>query len=502
MKRTKGYKIIALSGLLLLCPGCSEDLPADAEIAEVALFPDYEEVTVPANIAPLNFKLPDEQMRGITRLKTIHKDIRIPSRSGVFNIPMDEWKEAAEDAKGDKIDVSVYFKDYSNAWKLKRFHIFVSKDSMDNYLTYRRIFPGYRMWGEMGIYQRTVDNFVENPVINNRRTGNSCVNCHSFCRQDGSKMLFHQRSNYGGTYLVDGSDVDKISVTDQGKAFGLAYPYWHPSGKYIAFSHNDTRQDFHYSDRNRIEVYDKSSDLVIYHVEEHRAFTVPLLSSPASYETFPAFTPDGKSLIFCSADSVNMPDEYRKVRYHLLRIAFDPEKGTFGQQVDTLYNARKEGRSISFPRVSPDGKRLLYAVSDYGNFSIWHRDADLRMLDLRTGETDSLSVVNSDDVESYHSWSSNGRWFVFASRRLDGQFTRPFIAHVDEEGKCSKPFLLPQYSPDYYEQSLFSFNIPEFSRTAIRISEAEVVEQAKEKPAREIRLERQDNPSGLHDFRK
>ena len=115
---------------------------------------------------------------------------------------------------------------------------------------------------------------------------------------------------------------------------------------------------------------------------------------------FPAFTPDGKSLIFCSADSVNMPDEYRKVRYHLLRIAFDPEKGTFGQQVDTLYNARKEGRSISFPRVSPDGKRLLYAVSDYGNFSIWHRDADLRMLDLRTGETDSLSVVNSDDVEA------------------------------------------------------------------------------------------------------
>ena len=88
--------------------------------------------------------------------------------------------------------------------------------------------------------------------------------------------------------------------------------------------------------------------------------------------------------------------------------------------MDTLYNAREAGRSVKFPRVSPDGKRLLYTVSDYGNFSIWHKDADLHMLDLSTGAIDSLPEVNSPDVESYHSWSGNSRWFVFSSRRGDG----------------------------------------------------------------------------------
>ncbi len=346
------------------------------------------------------------------------------------------------------------------------------------------------MWGEMGIYQRSVENFVEKPVISNRGTGNSCVNCHSFCAGNGNRMMFHQRSNYAGTYLVDGRNVEKIAVEENGKPYGLTYPYWHPSGKYIAFSSNETHQDFHYSDKNRIEVYDMASDIIIYNVEKRKAFTIPTLSSLANYETFPTFTTDGKALLFCSADSVRMPTEFRNVRYNLLKIAFDPATGSFASQVDTLYNANKQGKSATFPRVSPDGKYLLYTLSDYGNFSIWHREADLKLLNLATGETDSLPQVNSLDVESYHSWSSNSRWFVFASRRLDGQFTRPFIVHIDEQGHCSKPFLLPQESPDYYDRSLFSFNIPELSKTATSISEVDLLKASKTLPTRKAELER------------
>jgi hypothetical protein len=73
-----------------------------------------------------------------------------------------------------------------------------------------------------------------------------------------------------------------------------------------------------------------------------------------------------------------------------------------------------------------------------------------------------VSEANSDQTESYHSWSSNSRWFVFSSRRIDGLYTRPFIAFLDENGKAGKPFLLPQADPDYYERLLFSFNVPEF----------------------------------------
>ena len=103
---------------------------------------------------------------------------------------------------------------------------------------------------------------------------------------------------------------------------------------------------------------------------------------------------------FCSAPACRMPESYREIRYNLQSIAFDPEKRSFGQKIDTLYNANKEGRSAKFPRVSPDGRFLMYTVSDYGNFSIWHKDADLRLLDMLTCQTDSLLQVNSDDVES------------------------------------------------------------------------------------------------------
>ena len=321
-----------------------------------------------------------------------------------------------------------------------------------------------------------VENYVEKSILDNQSTNNSCMNCHAFCERQGEQMLFHQRGSHNGTYLIDHRQVKTIALERDGKPASFVYPYWHPSGRYVAFSTNETHQDFHLSDENRIEVYDVESDVLIYDTEKERVFSSPLLASMACYETFPTFTPDGNYLLFCSADSVCMPENYRDVRYNLLRVAFDPEDGSIGTQVDTLYNAREAGRSVKFPRVSPDGKRLLYTVSDYGNFSIWHKDADLYMLDLSTGAIDSLPEVNSPDVESYHSWSGNSRWFVFSSRRGDGLFTRPYLVHVDERGQCGKPFLLPQASPDYYERSLFSFNVPEFIRTPVLISKERLVE--------------------------
>ena len=96
----------------------------------------------------------------------------------------------------------------------------------------------------------------------------------------------------------------------------------------------------------------------------------------------------------------------------------------------------------------------MYTVSDYGNFSIWHKDADLRLLDMLTCQTDSLLQVNSDDVESYHSWSSNSRWFVFSSRRGDGLYTRPYICYLMRMVFPANLSLLPQKETDYYERSL------------------------------------------------
>ena len=241
------------------------------------------------------------------------------------------------------------------------------------------------------------------------------------------------------------------------------------------------------NDPNRIEVYDNQSNVVIYDIEKHEVLVAPHLFSNENLETYPSFSPDGKELYFCSAPSKAMPDSYREIKYNLLRVSFDPVNRTIGTKIDTLYNAAKEGRSVRFPRISPDGSHLMYTVSDYGNFSIWHKDADLRLLNLKTGETNCMELVNSKDVESYHSWSSNGCWFVFSSRREDGLYTRPYIAHIDKDGNLSKPFLLPQANPDYYDLSLFSFNIPELVKNAIEVDNYELVQTSKYGKATKIK---------------
>ena len=141
----------------------------------------------------------------------------------------------------------------------------------------------------------------------------------------------------------------------------------------------------------------------------------PQLSSKESFETFPSFSADGKTLFFCTAAARPIPEEYNLIRYNLCSVSFDPVSRTFGNKVDTLVAAEAMGKSVSFPRPSYDGKYLMFTMSDYGNFSIWHKEADLWLVDLNTGISRSLTEVNSNDVESYHNWSSNSRWFVFSS---------------------------------------------------------------------------------------
>ena len=151
------------------------------------------------------------------------------------------------------------------------------------------------------------------------------------------------------------------------------------------------------------------------------------------------------------------------LRYNLCRIDFDPETGRFGERVDTIVNAASQQKSVSFPRPSYDGRFLCYTLSDYGQFSIWHHEADLWLLDLATGQSRPMEGANSEDTESFHNWSTNSRWLVVSSRRDDGLFTRPYFCHVDTDGKVTKAFMLPQRNPrQFYRGRFMSFNVPDF----------------------------------------
>jgi tricorn protease-like protein len=121
-------------------------------------------------------------------------------------------------------------------------------------------------------------------------------------------------------------------------------------------------------------------------------------------------------------------------------------------------------------------------------FHIWHHDADLWLMDLENGEVRNIEEINSPDTESYHSWSSNGRWVVFSSRRDDGTYTRPFFAHIDKDGHWAKPFELPQADPDYHRQFMKCYNIPEFMKGPVTIKPQDFADvlKGKGKPVRYV----------------
>jgi hypothetical protein len=172
---------------------------------------------------------------------------------------------------------------------------------------------------------------------------------------------------------------------------------------------------------------------------------------------------------------VELPQNYKDLKYVLARVPFDEALGTIGTQVDTLFTER----SVCHPRVSPDGERLLFTVQDYGTFPIWHKEADLWMMNLKTCMMDTLKIVNSDMSDTYHSWSSNSRWFVFASKRDDGLYGKPYFCYVDRNGKAHKPFCLPQQVPTFYDDFLKSFNAPELVRGRIPFNAVDVANAMK-----------------------
>lgn len=463
-------KIVIIFAMALVAVACS---PAEERTSDQLppIFPDYAGVTVPVNIAPLNFDVTVPAQRVEATISNGTEQIEVKGREGV-HIPIRRWRTLL--AESERLTVTVAVTDEGVRTKYAPFDIEVSHDSIDYGLCYRRVDPGYEYYARMGLYYYDLAENEEHILIENTLLGSSCVNCHSFAKTNPSKMMFHIRGKGGGTLMhLNGENTLLNTRTDATKV-SCVYPSWHPDGRYIAYSINDIKQTFHNEPSQILDVYDNWSDVVIYDTETGQLNTYPILSDTARFETFPSFSADGRTLYFCSADP-NAVDRLPNVKYELCSVAFDPATGEVGDEIVTVWDG--DGASLLFPRASYDGRYLMVTRSAYGTFPIWHKDADLWLIDLSTGERRALDELNSDNTESYHSWSSSSHWVVFSSRRIDGLHTRPFIAHVDDEGRFSKPFLLPNDRPrKWYDGLMQSYNIPEFISAPIEISPKDILQ--------------------------
>ena len=450
-----------------------------------AIYPDYTQVTVPVNMAPLSFEYDGEADEMVARYAVGNDDIVCNGQPAI-----DEWHSLAQKAKGNAITVEVYTRNGDQWTRFKPFSIFVSPDSIDPYISYRLIAPSFISYEALTINQRCLENYDESVIYDNKLCGfekdGQCINCHHYQWYNPQRLQFHARQYQGGTVIAYDGKMKKVNMRNDSILSAGVYPAWHPWLNLIVYATDKTLQNFHTVNPNKVEVYDEESDIIAYNVETDEVTN--LENCDTEFEVFPAWAPDGKALYYCSAHferqdtattkAKEVQRRFRELKYSIYRKAFDPDTRQFGPR-ELVFDAAARDSSATFPRISPDGRYLLFTMGHYGYFHIWHHDADLWIMDL-SGEWRSesgefatarrMDEVNSPDTESYHSWSSNGRWIIFSSRRNDGTFTRPFIAHVDKDGHATKPFELPSEDPDYHRQFLRCYNIPEFMKGPVTIT--------------------------------
>ena len=471
--------------IILCLQNCSISIPADyTETGRLPnIDPDYTSIVFPVNIAPLNFKINEEGEDFHVDIYTEPKDgnhIKIKARSKIVMIPIKKWKTLLSRNPGKELYLDIYQKDKNNSWnKFRRIENKIAKEKIDSHVAYRLINLGYALWREMGIYQRNLENFDASAIFTNRSTKQNCMNCHSFCNNNPKTMMFHMRGNFAGTMVVKEGKVEKMNTATEYTMSAGIYPAWHPDGNHIAFSVNQTVQSFHAHKDRSIYVWDKVSDLVVYDIQKNTITTSPKVSTKHT-ENLPNWSPDGKYLYFCSGPKRESKDGYNVSKYDLMRISYDVEANSWGN-VEPILSSRETGKSISFPKISPDGKNLLFCMSDFGYFSIHLSSSDLYMLDIPTKKYRKLNI-NSEHSESYHSWSSNSRWFVFASKRKEGLCSRLYFSYVDTLGNAYKPFLMPQKVPTFYDTYIMNYNVPELIDGPVSICHWNLMRAAYEEP--------------------
>ncbi len=361
----------------------------------------------------------------------------------------------------------------------------VSRWPADEAIVYRLVTPPFNMRKTPSTYTRRVGSFEVQPFLLAR--DQYCYNCHTFSSKSGASGKIGVQVRY----MARGADLPVyLGIYDlearQGWKARLPFDVqmstfmsWSPDGRWLAFSANQqlvTLSPVVYETQHAGE---PTSDVAIYDTRRNEAYLLAGADSEDRLELLPRFSADGRRIVFCSAPVGEHP---ALVRYDLHEIPFDGGAPAAARPVP---GAAANGRSNYFPRFSPDGRWLSFCQSDGGLLMKSSSDIHLMPADLSAPPTRLAS--NADHAaDSWHSWSSNSRWIVFASKRDDGIFARLYMTRIDDEGRASPAVRLP-----VEEEPLRSFNIPEFLARPPRVSEAELFEAVRvEQEARTVDLGR------------
>ena len=309
-----------------------------------------------------------------------------------------------------------------------------------------------------------------------------CGNCHSFSADGKVLAMDVDYGNDKGSYVI--ADVERETVLDKSRiitwtdyrrednelTFGLLSQV-SPDGRYVVSMVKDRSvfspvADIFYSQR----FFPIKGILVVYDRRAKTFLSLPGADDPKYVQSNPAWSPDGTVLLFARADAYELKylkdpsaaivprdevreffDEGKPFRYDLYRVPFNGGKGG---PAEPLRGASNNGRSNYFPKFSPDGRWVAFCQAD--NFSLLRPDSLLYIMPAEGGTARRMRCNFPGSMNSWHSWSPNGRWLVFSSK-VNGPFTQLWLTHVDEQGNDAPPVLLELFTAQDR-----AANIPEF----------------------------------------
>ena len=289
-------KKIVIPALILLIAACSPKAPTDFTSTGTApaIFPDYTDVTIPSNIAPLNFTVDVQADEYVTVLASTGGQVIIKGRK--VCIPQAKWRKLTD---ASLITAQVYCRN-GKQWSAYNPFTMTVSDEIDPYITYRIIPVAVESYEKLTLRQRNLTNFKEKVFFSNTmvqtNTDGTCVNCHHTQNGNPDNMLFHVRQYKGGTILVLDGKLNKVNMKTDSTISAGVYPSWHPTHDYIALSNNWTHQSVHASTHDKLEVIDENNDIILYDTRNNAVSVIENDSS--ELECFPGWSarsvPTGK----------------------------------------------------------------------------------------------------------------------------------------------------------------------------------------------------------------
>jgi len=308
-----------------------------------------------------------------------------------------------------------------------------------------------------------------------------CGNCHSFSLDGKVLGMDVDFANDKGSYAV--VDVAPEMVLDRSRmmswsdfqgetsdpTFGLLSQV-SPDGQYVVSTVKD-RSVFVVAPGLAFSqlFFPIQGILAVYDRETGEIHALPGADDPAFVQSNPAWSPDGETIVFARAEAYHLenlrhpevalltPEEAHEFtedgktfQYDLYRIPFNEGRGGVAEPLE---GASGDGMSNFFPKVSPDGKWIVFCKAR--SYMLLQPDSELYIVPAEGGEARRLAA-NTRQMNSWHSWSPNSRWLVFSSK-ANTPYTQLFLTHIDEEGRSTPPVLLEHFvAPDR------AANIPEF----------------------------------------